>query len=60
MASPFLYMTPVINKLNGRGFSNSACREHLPMKTKVMQYWLQKDYQAVPTHWNVSIIKVSG
>ena len=28
-------MTPAINKLNGHGFSNTACCEHLPKKTKV-------------------------
>ena len=60
MASSFLYMTPVIDKLNGCALSNTAHHERLPKKTKVTQYWLQKDYQAVPTSQNVSIIKVSG
>ena len=60
MASSFLYMTPVVDKLNGHGLSNTARHKRLPNKTKVTQYWLQKDYQAVPTSWNVSIIKVSG
>ena len=60
MTSPFLHMTPAIDKLNGRGLSNTLCHERLLKKTKVMQYWLQKDYQTVPTSWNVSIIKVSG
>ena len=53
-------MTPAIDKLNGHGLSNTARCERLPKKTKVMHYWLQKDYQAVQTSWNISIIKVSG
>ena len=60
MASSFLYMTPAVDKLNGRGLSNTACCECLPNKAKVTQYWQQKDYQAVPTRWSVSMIKVSG
>ena len=32
----FLYMTLAVDKLNGCGFSNTACRECLPKKTKVM------------------------
>ena len=60
MASPFLYMTLAIDKLNGHGLSNIVHRECLPKKPKETQYWLQKDYQAVPTSRNVSLIKVSG
>ena len=51
-------MTLAIDKLNGYGLSNTACHERLPKKTKVMLYWLQKDYQAVPTSQNISIIKM--
>ena len=40
-------MTPAADKLNGHGLNNTACHEPLPKKTKVMQYWLQKDYQQV-------------
>ena len=43
MASPLLYISPAIDKLNGCGLSNTACHECLPKNTKVMQYWLQKD-----------------
>ena len=59
-APPFLHMAPAINKLNGCGLSNTARRERLPKKTKVTQYWQQKDYQAVPTRRSVSMIEVSG
>ena len=38
MAFPFHYMTLAIDKLNGRGLSNSVHRERLPRKTKTMQY----------------------
>ena len=38
MAFPFLYMTLAIDKLNGRGLSNSAHHECLPKKTKTTQY----------------------
>ena len=37
-AFPFLYITLAVNKLNGRGHSNNVHREHLPKKTKKMQY----------------------
>ena len=30
MAPPFLYTTLAIDKVNGRGLSNIACRERLP------------------------------
>ena len=53
-------VTLAINKLNEFGLSNTVHRECLPKKTKVKQYWLQKDYQGVPASRNVSIIKVSG
>ena len=33
-------MTPAVNKLNGCGLSNTAHRERLPKKTKVMQYYI--------------------
>ena len=33
-------MTLAIDKLNGHGLSNTACHEHLPKKTKVMQYYV--------------------
>ena len=49
-------MTPAVDKLNGHGISNTARPERLPKKTKVTQYWLQKDFQAVPASQNVSII----
>ena len=57
MASPFLHVTLAVDELNGRGLFNTAHRECLPKKTKVMQFWLQKDYKAVPTHWNASVIR---
>ena len=60
MAFLFLYMTLAIDKLNGCGLSNTALHECLPKKTKVTQYQLQKDYQAVPMSQSISIIKVSG
>ena len=53
-------MTPAVDKLNGRDVSNTARRERLLKRTKVTQYWQQKDYQAVPTRQNVSMIEVSG
>ena len=45
-------MTPAVDKLNGRGLSNTACCESLPKKKKVMQYWPQKDY--IPGNTNKS------
>ena len=36
MIFPFLYMILAIDKLNGRGLSNTACREYLPKKTKLI------------------------
>ena len=38
MAFLFHYMTLAIDKLNGRGFSNSVHREHLPKNTKMTWY----------------------
>ena len=55
-----------IDKLNERGLSNNVCElsstmhECLPTKTKVTQYYLQKDYQTVITSRRDSVIKVSG
>ena len=40
MAFPFLYMALAINKLNGRGLSNNACRERQPKKTKIIWYYV--------------------
>ena len=34
----FNYMIVAVNKMDGHGHINSACREHLPKKTKVTQY----------------------
>ena len=59
MAFPFLYMTLAIDKLNGHGLSNNACRERLPKKTKITRYYLQ-NYQAVATIQSILFIKVSG
>ena len=53
-----LYDT-AFDKLNRRGLSKTVGRERLPKKSQVMRYYLQKDYQAAPTSWTVSIIKVS-
>ena len=36
MAFLFLYMTLAIDKLNGRGLSNNAHREHLPKNDTVL------------------------
>ena len=52
-------MTHAVDKLNRRGLSNTMRCECLPKKTKVIHYYLQKDYQAVPTSQNISFIKVS-
>ena len=38
-------MTLAIDKMDGHGYINTAYRERLPKKTKVMRYYLQKDYQ---------------
>ena len=38
MASPFLYMTLAIDKLNGYGLRNTAHGERLPKKAVVIQY----------------------
>ena len=38
MAFPFLHMTLAIDKLNGRGLSNTAHLERVSKKTKVTQY----------------------
>ena len=32
MAPSFLYTTLAVDKVNGRGLSNTACRERLPKK----------------------------
>ena len=40
-----LLMTLAVDKMDGCGHINTACQERLPKKTKVMRYWLQKDYQ---------------
>ena len=40
MAFLFLYMTFVIDKLNGCGLRNNACHERLPKKTKITQYYV--------------------
>ena len=40
MAFPFLYMTPAVDKLNGRGLSNTLYCECLLKKTKVTQYYV--------------------
>ena len=37
-------MTLAINKMDGCGHINTVRRECLPEKTKVMRYYLQKDY----------------
>ena len=37
-------MTLAIDKMDGHGLINTARRERMPKKTKVMQYQLQKDY----------------
>ena len=39
-----LYMTPTVGKMDGHDLINTTCREHLPKKTKLMQYRQQKDY----------------
>ena len=54
-----LYITLAIDKMDGCGLSNTACRECLPKKTKVTQYWLQKDYP-IKTRCSASVVKVSG
>ena len=33
MAPSFFYTTLAVDKVNGRGLSNTACREHLLKKT---------------------------
>ena len=37
-------MTLAVNKMDVNGHINTARREPLPRKTKVMSCWLQKDY----------------
>ena len=44
--------------MNGRGLINTARRERLLKKMGTS--YSRIDYQAAPTSWNVSIIKVSG
>ena len=36
-------MTLAVDKMDGHGCINTACRERLPKKIKVTWYWLQKD-----------------
>ena len=38
-------MTLAVDKMDRRDHFNTACREGLPKKTKVMRYQLQKDYR---------------
>ena len=37
-------MTLAVGRMDGRGHVNTARRERLSKKTKVMRYQLQKDY----------------
>ena len=34
----YFYITPTVDKMDGRGHINTADREHLPKKTKVTLY----------------------
>ena len=52
-------MTLAVDKLNGRGLSNSARRERFPKEMKITWYSLQK-YQAIVTSRSILVIKVSG
>ena len=58
---PFLvvFVTLTMDKVNGRGHSNTAHREHLTKKTKVMWYKLQKEHLTVATWRSTLIVKVS-
>ena len=47
MAPPFLYMTLGIDKLNGRGLSNTARRECLPKKTIISYSRTTRQHQLV-------------
>ena len=40
-------MTLAVDRMDGHGHINTACRECLSKKTMVMQYQLQKDYPKV-------------
>ena len=42
-AFQFPYMILAINKVDGRGLSNTVCHEYLAKKTKVMWYQPQKE-----------------
>ena len=51
-------MTLAIDKMDGRGLISTACRERLPKKTEIMQYYIVTE--GLPKRQNVSDIKVSG
>ena len=51
-------MTLAVHKMDGHGHINTARRECLPKKTKVMRYELQEDYRKDVALY--LIIKVSG
>ena len=49
MAPPFLYIYAAlaVNKVNGRGLSNTACRERLPKSTGVNYSRITRRHQLV-------------
>ena len=55
---PLLHMAFSIDKMDGRGHFNTAHRERLPKKTKVMWYVLAT--KGLPKRQSPSFIKVSG
>ena len=56
MVIPFFYMTLAVDKLNGRGLSNSACRERLLKKTNAVL--ATEELPGSTTNRGISIIKV--
>ena len=52
-----LIITLAIDKMDGCGLINTACRERLPKKTKVMRYYVATE--GLPERCSASFIKVS-
>ena len=52
-----LIITLVIDKMDGCGLINTACRERFSKKTKVMRYYVA--IEGLAKRWSASFIKVS-
>ena len=53
-------MTLVVDKVNGRGLSNTTHRERLPKKTGTSYSRITRRHQLVGACRSISIIKVRG